>query len=47
MLCLRPARQGFVKVHTFRANQTRGLLSEYGIILPQARIHIAALVRHS
>jgi transposase len=34
-LSLHRARQGFVKARTAQANQIRGLLSEYGIIIPQ------------
>ena len=29
------ARQGFVKARTAQANQMRGLLSEFGIVIPQ------------
>ncbi|GKS68290.1 hypothetical protein W03_02940 [Nitrosomonas sp. PY1] len=29
------ARQGFVKARTAQANQIRGLLSEFGIVIPQ------------
>lgn len=35
MLALHRARQGFVKARTAQANQLRGLLAEYGIVLPQ------------
>jgi transposase len=41
VLSLHRARQGFVKARTAQANQIRGLLGEYGIILPQGVIHIA------
>jgi transposase len=41
VLSLHRARQGFVKARTAQANQIRGLLSEYGIILPQGISHIA------
>lgn len=34
-------RQGFVKAHTAQANQIRGLLSEFGLIIPQVIGHIA------
>jgi len=35
VLSLHRARQGFVKSRTAQGNQIRGLLSEYGIIIPQ------------
>jgi transposase len=35
ILSLHRARQGFVKARTAQANQIRGLLGEYGIIIPQ------------
>jgi len=35
VLALHRARQGFVKARTAAANQIRGLLSEFGLILPQ------------
>ncbi|PKO72199.1 MAG: IS110 family transposase [Betaproteobacteria bacterium HGW-Betaproteobacteria-14] len=38
------ARQGFVKARTAQANQIRGLLAEYGIVLPQGIGHIAQRV---
>src|SRR3712207_5480927 len=41
VLSLHRARQGFVKARTAQANQIRGLLGEYGIILPQGISHIA------
>ena len=44
VLSLHRARQGFVKARTAQANQIRGLLSEYGIILPQGISHIAKRV---
>jgi len=34
-------RQGFVKARTAQANQIRGLLSEFGLIIPQGIAHIA------
>lgn len=34
VLALHRARQGFVKARTAQANQIRGLLAEYGIIIP-------------
>jgi transposase len=41
VLALHRARQGFVKARTAQANQIRGLLGEYGIIIPQGISHIA------
>ncbi|MGB7931439.1 MAG: IS110 family transposase [Gammaproteobacteria bacterium] len=41
VLALHRARQAFVKARTAQANQIRGLLGEYGIILPQGICHIA------
>jgi len=41
VLSLHRARQGFVKARTAQANQIRGLLSEYGIVIPQGIRHIA------
>src|SRR5512143_1854463 len=41
MLALHRARQGFVKARTAQANQIRGLLTEYGIILAQGIDNIA------
>ena len=35
LLSIHRARQGFVKARTAQANQIRGLLSEYGIVMPQ------------
>jgi len=40
-LSLHRARQGFVTARTAQANQIRGLLAEYGIIIPQGISHIA------
>lgn len=34
------ARQGFVKARTAQANQIRGLLAEYGIVIPKGIVHI-------
>ena len=34
------ARQGFVKARTAQANQIRGLLAEYGIVIPKGIGHI-------
>jgi transposase len=35
ILALHRARQGFVKARTAQANQIRGLLAEFGIVIPQ------------
>jgi transposase len=35
LLSVHRARQGFVKARTAQANQIRGLLSEFGIVMPQ------------
>jgi len=35
ILSIHRARQGFVKARTAQANQMRGLLSEFGIVIPQ------------
>jgi transposase len=41
VLSLHRARQGFVRTYTAQANQIRGLLAEYGLIVPQGIHHIA------
>lgn len=41
VLSLHRVRQSFVKVRTAQANQIRGLLSEFGVIIPQGITHIA------
>ena len=41
ILSVHRARQGFVKARTAQGNQIRGLLTEYGITLPQGLSHIA------
>ncbi len=41
VLSLHRARQGFVKARTAQANQIRGLLAEYGIVIPQGIGYIA------
>ena len=41
ILSVHRARQGFVKARTAQANQIRGLLSEFGIVIPQG-IHAIA-----
>ena len=40
VLALHRARAGFVKARTAQGNQIRGLLGEYGIIIPQGICHI-------
>jgi len=41
VLAMHRARQGFVKARTAQANQIRGLLAEYGIVIPQGIGYIA------
>jgi len=40
VLSLHRARQGFVRQRTAQANQIRGLLAEYGVVIPQGIRHI-------
>lgn len=42
VLALHRVRQGFIKARTAQANQIRGLLAEFGLIVPQGIGHIAA-----
>ena len=44
VLSLHRVRQGFVKARTAQANQIRGLLGEYGLIVPQGISYIAQRV---
>jgi transposase len=44
LLALHRARQGFVKARTAQANQIRGLLAEFGQVIPQGITHIAKRV---
>jgi len=44
VLSLHRVRQGFVRARTAQANQIRGLLSEFGIVIPQGIAHLARLV---
>jgi transposase len=44
VLALHRARQGFVKARTAQANQIRGLLAEFGPIIPKGIAHIAQRV---
>ena len=41
VLALHRARQGFVKARTAQANQIRGLLAEFGLVIPKGIGHIA------
>ena len=41
VLSLHRARSGFVKSRSAQANQIRGLLGEFGIVLPQGIVHVA------
>ena len=41
LLAVHRARQAFVKARTAQANQIRGLLSEFGLVIPQGINHIA------
>jgi transposase len=41
VLALHRARQGFVKARTAQVNQIRGLLAEFGIVIPKGIGHIA------
>ena len=44
VLSLHRVRQGFVKARTAQANQIRGLLGEFGLIMPQGIAHVAKRV---
>lgn len=44
VLSLHTVRQGFVKARTAQANQIRGLLAEFGLIVPVGIHHLAATV---
>jgi len=41
VLALHRARQGFVRSRTAQANQIRGLLAEFGIVIPKGLGHVA------
>ncbi|MDA8381818.1 MAG: IS110 family transposase [Betaproteobacteria bacterium] len=41
LLALHRARQGFVKARTAQANQIRGLLAEFGVVIPKGITYIA------
>lgn len=40
VLALHRARQGMVKARTAQANQIRGLLAEFGLVVPQGITHL-------
>ena len=44
VLSLHRVRQGFVKARTAQANQIRGLLGEFGLVMPRGICHIAQRV---
>jgi len=44
ILAVHRVRQGFVKARTAQVNQIRGLLSEYGLVVPQGICHVASRV---
>jgi len=44
VLTLHRVRQSFVKARTAHANQIRGLLAEFGLVIPQGIAHIAQRV---
>jgi transposase len=44
VLALHRVRQGFVKARTAQANQIRGLLGEFGLVMPQGIAHVAKRV---
>lgn len=44
VLAMHRVRQGFVKARTAQANQIRGLLAEFGVIIPKGIAHIAGRV---
>lgn len=44
VLSIHRAREGFVKARTAQANQIRGLLAEYGIVIPQGISHVVRLL---
>lgn len=44
ILALHRARQGFVKARTAQANQIRGLLGEYGLVVPKGIGHVTGRV---
>jgi transposase len=44
LLAMHRVRQGFIKARTAQANQIRGLLGEFGLVIPQGIGHIAKRV---
>ncbi len=40
VLSLHRVRQGFVKARTAQANQIRGLLAEFGLVMPQGIVNV-------
>lgn len=44
VLSLHRVRQGFVRARTAQANQIRGLLAEFGIVVPQGMAHLVRRV---
>jgi len=44
VLALHRARHGFVKARTAQGNQIRGLLAEFGLIIPKGLVHIRTQV---
>ena len=44
VLALHRVRQGFIKARTAQANQIRGLLAEFGLIVPQGLGHVTGRV---
>lgn len=44
VLALHRVRQGFVKARTAQANQIRGLLAEFGLVVPQGILYIPSRV---
>jgi transposase len=44
ILSVHRVRQGFVKARTAQANQIRGLLGEFGLVIPQGVINVAKRV---
>ena len=45
ILAVHRARQGFVKARTAQGNQIRGMLAEFGLILPRAWLSCASACR--
>lgn len=43
-LALHRVRQGFVKARTAQANQIRGLMAEFGLVVPQGIAHVSTRV---